>query len=111
MAQLPKRHEQRWGERIGVNVPVQITTSSATGLEGRLKNVSLSGALMQAAPELRLHTLVEITIELPAPSQRSAVVEAYVSRMRDQEVGVEWCQFAPLIVKELLRSTSSRPSP
>jgi hypothetical protein len=104
MAQLPKQHEHRWGERIAVNLPIQITTSAARAQGAWLQNVSLSGALLKAGSEMRLHTVVEITIELPAPAQRKAVVEAYVSRKREELVGVEWCQFAPSIVKELLRS-------
>jgi hypothetical protein len=115
MSQLPKHHEHRWGERIGVDLPVTISTSEAaaasTRIDARLKNISLSGALMKAGHDLRLHTLVEVYIRLPPPSQRSAVVDAYVSRKRDQEVGLEWCQFAPIIVKELLRLTAARPLP
>jgi hypothetical protein len=108
MAQPSKHHEHRWGERIGVDIAVTISTSASTGIDARLKNVSLSGALMEVAHELRLHTLVEVCILLPPPSRRSTVVDAYVSR-RDQDVGIEWCQFAPLIVKELIRLTTNGP--
>lgn len=109
MSQLPKTHEHRWGERIGVDIAVKISTSSSTGLDARLKNVSLSGALVHAGYDFRLHSLVEVCIQLPPPSRRSAVVDAYVSRISDLEIGLEWCQFAPLIVKELFRLTTDRP--
>jgi hypothetical protein len=111
MAQLPKHHEHRWGDRIEFDMPVKIATSASTGIDARLKNVSLSGALIEAGHDLRLHTLVEVCIQLPPPSQRSAVIDAYVSRKRDQQIGIEWCQFAPIIIKELFRVTATRPLP
>jgi hypothetical protein len=78
-----------------------------------MKNLSLSGALMKvkADSELRLHTLVAVRIELPPPLSRAAVLNAYVSRKLKQGVGIEWCEFAPRIVKDLLRAPSVRFPP
>jgi hypothetical protein len=73
-----------------------------------MKNLSLSGALMKADCDLRLHTLIEISIELPPPSLHAAVVKAHVSRKVKEGVGIEWCDFAPNIIKDLLRSPSAR---
>jgi hypothetical protein len=75
-----------------------------------MENLSLSGALMQADCDLRLHLLIEVHIVQPATSQHTGVVKAYVSRKLVQGVGIEWCQFAPTIVKDLLRSPSIRVS-
>jgi len=76
-----------------------------------MKNVSLSGALMRSDCDLRLHALIEVRIELPAPLRRAAVVKAFVSRKLQEGVGIEWCEFAPNIVRDLLRSPSIRVAP
>jgi hypothetical protein len=76
-----------------------------------MKNISLSGALMKSDCDLRLHTLIEVRIELPPPSPRVAVVKAYVSRKLEEAIGIEWCEFAPTVVKDLLRSPSVRFPP
>jgi len=78
------------------------------GVDGLMQNLSLSGALMKADCDLRLHLLIEVRIDLPAPAARSSVVKAYVSRKLPEGVGIEWCQFAPPIVKDLLRSPTVR---
>jgi len=75
-----------------------------------MRNLSLSGALVKADCELRLHSLIEVHIELP-PSPRAAVLMAHVSRKLKEGVGIEWCEFAPIIVKDLLRSPSVRLPP
>jgi len=76
-----------------------------------MKNLSLSGALMKADCELRLHSLIEIHIELPLPSPGVAIVKAHVSRTLQEGAGIEWCEFAPNAVKDLLRSASIRFPP
>jgi hypothetical protein len=37
-----------------------------------------------------------------------AVIKARVSRKLQEGVGIEWCEFAPTIVKDLLRSPQVR---
>jgi hypothetical protein len=76
-----------------------------------MTNLSLSGALMKSDCDLRLHALIDVRIELPPPSLRATVVRAHVSRKLKAGVGIEWCDFAPNIVKDLLRSPSIRFPP
>jgi hypothetical protein len=59
---------------------------------------------MESDYDLRLHTLIEVSIALPAPSTRTAVIKAHVSRKLAKEVGIEWYEFAPNIIRDLLRS-------
>jgi hypothetical protein len=96
--------ESRWGDRVRVNIPVQVSVNALTAADGCMKNLSLSGALVKADVDLGLHALIKVSIKLPSPSQRAAAITAYVSRKAGQSVGVEWCEFAPSIVKDLLRS-------
>jgi hypothetical protein len=97
--------ESRWGDRVRVNVPVQVS-ANALSADGCMKNLSLSGALVKADVELGLHALIQVSINMPLPSQRSAAITAYISRKTKEGVGVEWCEFGPSVVKDLLRSPS-----
>src|ERR1700723_4482343 len=94
--------ESRWGDRVNVNIPVQVSTSTLACADGCMKNLSLSGALMKADVDLRLNSLVEVRIKMPSPSQRAEVITAYVSRKVGDSVGVEWGEFAPWAAKDLL---------
>jgi hypothetical protein len=111
MERLGNGMEHRWGERIRVNIPVHVSAGPSAGSEGCMKNLSLSGALMKSDCDLRLHSLIEVHIELPPPSPRIAIVRAQVSRKLKEGVGIEWCEFAPTVVKDLLRSPSVRLPP
>jgi hypothetical protein len=108
MTQPRNEMEHRWGERIRMDVPVQVSVDRVTGIRGRMRNLSLSGALLRIDADLRLHALIEVSVELPQSSQPPAVLHAHVSRKREEDVGVEWCEFAPVVVKDLLRSRSMR---
>jgi PilZ domain len=85
-----------------------VSAADLSRVDGCVKNLSLSGAFLKVDCELRLHALIEVRIELPPPASGAAVVEAHVSRKLNVGVGIEWCQFAPNIVKELLRDPSVR---
>jgi hypothetical protein len=111
MANLRNGLEHRWGERVRVNIPVHVSVAALVRVDACVKNLSLSGALINAECDLRLHSLIEVRIELPPPSPRAAVIKAHVSRKFKEGVGIEWCEFAPNIVKELLRSPSVRFPP
>lgn len=96
--------ESRWGDRVRVDIPVRVSASPLTGAEGCITNLSLSGALVKADADWGLHALIEVSVNIHAPSQRGAAITAYISRRTHNGIGIEWCQFAPCIVKDLLRS-------
>jgi hypothetical protein len=87
-----------------VDIPVQVSAAAVAGLDCSIKNLSLSGALVRSDCDFRLHTLIDVRIELPPPTTRISVVKAQISRKLQEGVGIEWCEFAPAIVKDLLRS-------
>jgi hypothetical protein len=103
MAEVLNRIEHRWGRRFRVNIPVWAAVSSSE-IECRLKNLSLSGALMKSEHDFRLNTLIEIIISLPPLAEGRAKVQAHITRKLHEGVAIEWCEFAPHAVKELLRS-------
>ncbi len=104
MLQLWDVMEHRWGERVDVNIDVLLSAPPLAGIDGHIKNLSLSGALVVLDYDLRLHSLIEMTIKLPRPPQHPMTVPAYVSRKLERDVGLEWCEFAPRAVKEWLMS-------
>jgi hypothetical protein len=97
--------ESRWGNRVRVNIPVQVSANTLSA-DGCLKDLSLSGALVKADIDFGLHALIQVSINRPPPSQRAPALQAYISRKTHDGVGIEWCEFAPTIVKDLLRSPS-----
>ena len=98
--------ESRWGDRVRVNILVQVSTEDFSRADGCIANLSLSGALVKAAVDFRLHSLVEVNIPMPSASRRTEAINAYVSRKLHEGIGVEWCDFAPSVVKDLLRFPS-----
>jgi hypothetical protein len=96
----------RWSQRIAVDIPVQVAAHASPAIRGHLKNLSLSGAFMEADHELRLHAYIEISIVLPEMGRNATRIMARVTRKSRDAVGVEWCEFAPNAVKDLLRSPS-----
>jgi hypothetical protein len=86
-----------------VDIPIHMS-GNAAGVDCFIKNLSLSGAFVESDCDLGLHTLIDVRIALPALAPRIALVKAHVSRKLQEGVGIEWCDFAPTIVKDLLRS-------
>jgi hypothetical protein len=60
---------------------------------------------MKSDHNFRLNSLIDVFIGLPLPAVRHATVKAHVTRKLDEAVAIEWCEFAPPAVKELLRSS------
>jgi hypothetical protein len=55
-------------------------------------------------PGVRLHAYIEMSIKLPETARSDIRVMERVTRNLKDGVGVEWCEFAPSAVKDLLRS-------
>jgi hypothetical protein len=102
--------EHRWGKRVQVDFPVRVMAHRFAVRDGRLADLSVSGALVKADFEARLLSRIQVAIDLPLwPKHESPIVEAYVTRRYKHEFGIEWCEFAPRAVSELLRAVATRP--
>jgi hypothetical protein len=102
--------EHRWGKRVQVDFPVRVMAHRFSVREGRLADLSVSGALVKADFEARMLSRIQIAIDSPLwPKHESPVVEAYVTRRYKHEFGIEWCEFAPHAVSALLRAIVTRP--
>ena len=99
-------NRQRWSRRIAVDIPIQVAAVGSPTIHGHLNNLSLSGALVTTDYALPLHAYIEISFR-PLQTVHGAVrVMARVTRNLEGGVGVEWCEFAPSAVTDLLRSPS-----
>jgi hypothetical protein len=101
--------EHRWGERIGVDMAVRITAQPFAVRHGRLVNLSVSGASIKTDIDLRPLSKIQIVIELPHCARSEAPsISAYVTRGLRDNIGIEWCEFAPPEVSRLLQIFSAR---
>src|ERR1700674_4684146 len=102
--------ENRWGERVRVDFPVRVTAHRFSVRGGRLADLSVSGALVEADFGARVLSRIQVAIFLsPWPKHESPIVEAYVVRKYKRGFGIEWREFAPRAVSELLRTVVARP--
>jgi hypothetical protein len=97
---------QRWSRRIPVDIPVQVAAVGSPTIHGHLKDLSLSGALLTTDHALPLHAYIEISIKPLETGHDTVKVMARVTRNLEGGVGLEWCEFAPSAVTDLLRSPS-----
>jgi len=101
--------EHRWGERFPVDVAVRVGARPFGLRAGRLVNLSLSGGGVEGGFDLRVLSRVQIALVLPHRfAHATPVISAYVARSYPGGIGVEWCEFAPRSVVELLRATALR---
>jgi hypothetical protein len=97
--------EHRWGERFTVDLAVRVAGRPYNVRTGRLVDLSVSGAFIDVAADLRLLSRVQVAIT--ALPQRlghpTPMIAAFIARRSKDGVGVEWCEHAPKAVLELLR--------
>jgi hypothetical protein len=97
--------EHRWGQRIALKIPVQITFADRSlERKAELTNLSITGALIKVdfAPRIlsRLEILIEASIRYASDS---VSIAAYVARYHRLGLGVEWCGPGSRRLIELLR--------
>jgi hypothetical protein len=100
--------EHRWGIRVAVHLPIRLRPmrSALAGI-GRMTDLSLSGGFI-ADFDSRLLSRIQLIFDSPL-GLRSGILLAYVARVDAQGIGIEWCEFAPRPVKELLRALKIPP--
>ncbi len=69
----------------------------------------MSGGFIVTSVDLRELRRLQTGLVLPHRfSQATPVISAYVARRHRDGIGVEWCDFAPQAVVELLRSPAAK---
>jgi hypothetical protein len=101
------RTERRWGPRIQVDLPVRLTLTQGRSATGRMRDVSMSGAMIECAEELPTFTTMRVEI-LAGVEVLPAKIElgARVVRAEHPCLGVEWREFQPQALADLLKAST-----
>ena len=105
--QIGKRMERRWGPRIELDLPIRIGVSQGRVVPGRMRNASISGALLECPEELPVFTPLQI--EIPANGRQVSElirVTARVVRAEHPQIGIEWREFEPQVIEKMLLSVA-----
>lgn len=96
--------ELRLGTRVTISLPVRIIRARAAVAIGRMLNASLSGAYIETSVPLSLLARLDVVCK-PVCTERADCpgVPAYVTRVGRNGVGVEWFEFAPATIRQLMR--------
>jgi PilZ domain len=99
--------EHRWGVRTRVDIAVRLAGNSVTVLDGRLMNVSLSGAFITLGCPVNPLSRLDIQFLAPRESRHTSIkIPARVVRLGPNGIGVEWSEFACPAVREVLRAAT-----
>ena len=93
--------EHRWGHRHEVIQSVRIATHGGVIGRGSIRDISTSGAFVEASLPLKLFTRVRIQFN-SALDCRPTVVEGQVVRKEATGYGIEWRELAPEAVAALV---------
>lgn len=107
MSSTQARTERRWGPRIQVDLPVRLSLSAGRVETGRMRNLSISGALIECAAELP--TFTPLRVEVLATSEvihERIELGARVVRAEHPCLGVEWREFEPQALVDLIKASS-----
>jgi hypothetical protein len=95
--------EHRWGERVMVDIPVQVSVPPLVIGTGRITNISISGAWISGRFDLPTLARAFVVFDFSLGGLREALpIACFVARVRAQGMGVEWRELAPQIVSDLM---------
>jgi hypothetical protein len=103
--------EHRWGVRVELDCAARLVLHDGPVGEGRLRNASISGALI--ATPLRLAPLTPLNVVLTAgrgESRRTVELPACVARLDPVGFAVEWRDMAVPTLVALLREAGATES-
>jgi hypothetical protein len=102
--------EHRWGQRVTLEVPVRLYFDDAALGRGLLRNVSISGALIETSLEIPVFSnLVVALAEIGAAKLQIHELAATVVRRLPAGLAVEWRDMAcPAVVALMERITGKR---
>jgi hypothetical protein len=90
-----------------VDLPVRLDLSQGRSETGRMRNVSLSGALIECSAELPTFTTMRIEILAGAETLPGKIqLGARVVRAEHPCLGIEWRDFEPEALANLLKASS-----
>jgi len=97
-----KRAERRLGVRLEVDLPVKLEVPPGRAAAARMRNASVSGALIECAEEVPVFTPLRVQIQPLDRSREPLQLTARVVRSEHPWLGIEWREFEPQPIAELL---------
>ena len=103
--------EHRWGDRIEVDIPVQVSVPPSVIGTGQVRNISISGAWISGRFDLPPLARAFVVFDLEIAGVRERLpIACYVARVRPEGIGVEWRELAPQIVSDLMLFAAAPPA-
>jgi hypothetical protein len=101
--------DHRWGNRIAVDLPIRVMHPGMSRCEpGRLSNISLGGALLSSALDSNVGARLQVAVAIRSgETSYDSVLDAYLVRRSDPVIAIEWTEFAPTEVVDLIRGAPS----
>jgi hypothetical protein len=97
----------RFGQRRALEAPVGLAVDGRPLGRGMIRNASISGALIETALDLPLHTNLLVILTIPDGNARSLRgLSACVVRVDVDGVGVEWRDMGSVDITDLLARAS-----
>jgi hypothetical protein len=102
----------RWGERIDVDLPVTIFAGGPATASGRVRNVSISGALLATDAQLSPQSGITVVVaESPNGHTPRMELAARVIRNDEGAIAIEWCDMACQPLVDLLQAARADARP
>lgn len=96
--------EHRWGARVDLDLPVRLELGGELLGHGRLRNASISGALVVTASKLPVLAALDVVVTRAAVPEGRIALPACVVRRAGGVIGVEWRDMACDALLALLRA-------
>jgi hypothetical protein len=100
----PAFMEHRWGARVALDLPVRLELAGELLGFGRLRNASISGALVNTAARLPVLAALEVVVTTTVAREGRIVLPACVVRRAGGSIAVEWRDMACDALVTLLRA-------
>jgi hypothetical protein len=95
--------EHRWGQRIPLGHLVRLDARPACMAFGVLRDASLSGGYVETAANVPVQARLHLELEWIYWSRAERCrIAAYVVRVDEHGIAVEWCDFAPASIGLLI---------
>jgi hypothetical protein len=99
--------EHRWGSRTPANQWVRIAVAGQPFCLARLRDVSASGAFVVTTLHASYMAAIDLRILLRPANRRGATLKGIIVREALDGIAIEWLEFNPASVRELLRASES----
>ena len=96
--------EHRCGYRRPIAAQVTLRTRGGLAAEGRIENLSCSGALVRTCLPLPVHmyVIVQFAADRERGPRDRTFVPATVIRLLDGGFAIEWIEFAPPAIRNII---------